>query len=241
MKAAKKAAKLAKKKKTGDLTTAEFSAGAASDVGALTSDAPKEDKKRKQADVDGSHATYGDTEASGQTSLQDEQRWCCECNSEFVFTVGEQQWFLDKGYLGGRTRCSDCTAAKKQRFGEQAGRGIAAAERAAKTTCYTCGKTGHKTSKCPEAPCYNCECPAPRCMAVQYVNCDAVIAFSPVTSEPRARGMICAGGLKGHQSKDCKKPRDNQAGGGICFKFQTGECTRGSTCRFAHIIEQAHA
>ena len=44
-------------------------------------------------------------------------------------------------------------------------------------------------------------------------------------------------GQTGHRSKDCKEPRTNQAGGGVCFKFQSGSCTRGDSCRFAHIKE----
>lgn len=44
-------------------------------------------------------------------------------------------------------------------------------------------------------------------------------------------------GKTGHRSKDCKEPRANQAGGGVCFKFQSGQCTRGDSCRFAHVKE----
>ena len=39
----------------------------------------------------------------------------------------------------------------------------------------------------------------------------------------------------GHKSKDCPKPRNAEAG--VCFKFQSGSCTRGDACRFAHIKE----
>lgn len=52
---------------------------------------------------------------------------------------------------------------------------------------------------------------------------------------PQAPCYNC--GVTGHKSKDCKEPRKNQAGGGVCFKFQTGECTRGDACRFAHVKE----
>mmetsp|Transcript_28108 Transcript_28108/g.85870 ORF Transcript_28108/g.85870 Transcript_28108/m.85870 type:complete len:225 (+) Transcript_28108:282-956(+) len=43
-------------------------------------------------------------------------------------------------------------------------------------------------------------------------------------------------GNVGHKSKDCPEPRRPEAG--ICRKFQTGTCTRGATCRFAHILEK---
>ena len=127
---------------------------------------------------------------------------CRDCNSDFIFTVGEQQWFKSKGYEGGKTRCDECTKAKKARFGETTGKGVAAAERAAKTVCYTCGETGHSSKNCKQSTCFNC-------------------------------------GVLGHRSKDCKVPRDNRAGGGVCFKFQSGSCTRGADCRFAHILEAA--
>ena len=207
LQAAKKAAKLAKKKakfggadqvteatveSTGASATSTANAAAAAAApSSSASGSSVESKKRRQPSED-----------DDLPPLQNEQRWCCECGSEFTFSVGEQKWFSDKGYSGGKTRCNECTAAKKQRFGEKAGRGTAAAERAAKTTCYTCGKTGHKTQQCPDAPCYNC-------------------------------------GQVGHRSRDCKQPRENQAGGGVCFKFQSGQCTRGEGCRFAHILESA--
>jgi hypothetical protein len=120
------------------------------------------------------------------SAFEDETRTCVDCGSDFVFAAAEQRWFHEKGYdAATRTRCPECTRAKKARFGEKAGPGTAAAERLSKTTCYTCGKSGHKGKDCPEAP------------------------------------------------------RDNSAGGGVCFKFQSGSCTRGDSCRFAHVLENS--
>lgn len=127
---------------------------------------------------------------------------CRDCSVEFVFSVAEQQFFLSKGYENGKTRCKDCTAAKKARFGEKKEKGSVEAERLQRATCAVCGETGHKAKFCSKATCFNC-------------------------------------GKAGHQSKDCKEERKNQAGGGVCFKFQSGSCTRGATCRFAHILESS--
>ena len=113
--------------------------------------------------------------------------------------VAEQEFFLSQGYMNGKSRCKECTRAKKARFGEATD---AAARRAATTTCYACGKVGHSSKDCKVKPlsCFNC-------------------------------------GGTGHKSRDCPQPRDNSAGGGVCFKFQSGSCTRGDACRFAHILE----
>ncbi len=143
-----------------------------------------------------------DEAPSASSGLVDKTIVCVECGVDFIFSVGEQQFFLSKGYANGKSRCADCTAAKKARFGEKAGKGSAALERAAKAVCKVCGQIGHMARDCKEAKCYNC-------------------------------------GQTGHRSKDCPEPRLNQAGGGVCFKFQTGQCTRGDSCRFAHILEPA--
>ena len=127
---------------------------------------------------------------------------CIDCGCDFLFSVGEQEWYRSKGYTTGKTRCAECTAAKKARFGETAGKGHTARDLLAKTMCRVCGELGHKSNACPKAPCYNC-------------------------------------GKPGHLSKDCTVPRNNQAGGGVCFKFQSGTCTRGAACRFAHVLEGA--
>ena len=131
--------------------------------------------------------------------LVDKTISCVDCGNDFIFSVGEQQFFLSNGYASGKSRCKECTRAKKARFGEAAD---GAARRAATTTCYACGKVGHSSKDCKVKPlsCFNC-------------------------------------GGTGHKSRDCPQPRDNSAGGGVCFKFQSGSCTRGDACRFAHILE----
>ena len=41
-------------------------------------------------------------------------------------------------------------------------------------------------------------------------------------------------GKDGHMSRDCSEPKKERVGGGVCFAFQKGECTRGDACRFSH-------
>ena len=54
---------------------------------------------------------------------EDETLQCRDCGGDFIFTIGEQEFFKSKGFDNKKTRCYDCTAAKKARFGEEGGKG----------------------------------------------------------------------------------------------------------------------
>jgi len=52
--------------------------------------------------------------------LKDKILICADCNEEFVFTVGAQRYFLEKGFTEEPKRCKSCyTKLKKQRRLEQ--------------------------------------------------------------------------------------------------------------------------
>ena len=38
---------------------------------------------------------------------------CKECNKEFAFTVGEQEFYKEKGFTNEPLRCQDCRRARK--------------------------------------------------------------------------------------------------------------------------------
>ena len=38
---------------------------------------------------------------------------CRDCNSEFVFTEGEQEFYKEKGFENDPVRCPDCRKARK--------------------------------------------------------------------------------------------------------------------------------
>jgi CxxC-x17-CxxC domain-containing protein len=61
--------------------------------------------------------------ADGDKSLP-----CEECNKDFIFTAGEQEFYEEKGFTPPK-RCPDCRAAKK-----------AAGRQFTKVTCAGCGK-----------------------------------------------------------------------------------------------------
>ena len=39
---------------------------------------------------------------------------CKDCNEEFVFTVGEQEFYKEKGFDNEPVRCPSCRRARKQ-------------------------------------------------------------------------------------------------------------------------------
>lgn len=73
-------------------------------------------------------------------SLTDQLLYCRDCNQEFTFTSGEQDFYASRGLTNAPSRCPDCRAARKQ-GGEQRGGGFR--EREARpmytATCASCG------------------------------------------------------------------------------------------------------
>lgn len=43
----------------------------------------------------------------------DKKLKCRDCNVEFVFTAGEQEFYASKGFGNEPTRCRDCRSARK--------------------------------------------------------------------------------------------------------------------------------
>lgn len=60
---------------------------------------------------------------------------CKDCGRDFVFTVGEQEFFASKGLMHAPTRCPDCRSARKA----QAGGGERAPRQLYSATCANCG------------------------------------------------------------------------------------------------------
>jgi CxxC-x17-CxxC domain-containing protein len=80
-------------------------------------------------------------------SLTDQILYCRDCNQEFTFTVGEQEFYASRGLTNSPSRCPDCRAARKQsggyRGGSSGGYGGGFREREPRqmytATCATCG------------------------------------------------------------------------------------------------------
>ena len=53
----------------------------------------------------------------GETVMYEDESLICEdCGKEFVFTVGEQEFYAEKGLTNKPKRCPDCRKLKKQKF-----------------------------------------------------------------------------------------------------------------------------
>lgn len=47
--------------------------------------------------------------------MEDKTLVCKDCSKEFVWTVGEQEFYAQKGFENEPTRCPDCRRANKMR------------------------------------------------------------------------------------------------------------------------------
>lgn len=51
--------------------------------------------------------------------MADKNIICRDCNNEFTFTVGEQEFYKEKGFENEPVRCPDCRRAKKAQSGNR--------------------------------------------------------------------------------------------------------------------------
>lgn len=80
-------------------------------------------------------------------SMNDQTLYCRDCNQEFTFTVGEQEFYASRGLTNAPSRCPECRAARKQSGGSgysDRGRSSGYSDRSDRqmysATCASCGK-----------------------------------------------------------------------------------------------------
>jgi CxxC-x17-CxxC domain-containing protein len=74
-------------------------------------------------------------------SYADKTLACRDCGQEFVFTAGEQEFHVLKGFTNSPSRCPDCRAARKADGGFGGDRRSSGGPRELHTTtCSSCGK-----------------------------------------------------------------------------------------------------
>lgn len=49
-----------------------------------------------------------------ETNYEDISLTCKDCNTKFVFTAGEQQFYAEKGFTNQPVRCPGCRKSRKQ-------------------------------------------------------------------------------------------------------------------------------
>jgi CxxC-x17-CxxC domain-containing protein len=54
-------------------------------------------------------------------SFVDKSITCRDCNSQFVFTIGEQEFYAEKGFTNEPSRCPTCRRANKARRQSEGG------------------------------------------------------------------------------------------------------------------------
>ncbi len=67
--------------------------------------------------------------------IEDKSLQCRECNASFIWTVGEQEFYQEKGLVNEPTRCPDCRAAKRKMRNQSGGTRIQYP-----VTCASCGQ-----------------------------------------------------------------------------------------------------
>ena len=71
-------------------------------------------------------------------SFQDKSLQCADCGQEFIFTAGEQEFYLSRGLQNEPRRCPECRRARK---GQRYGYGGSRPQRQMfPATCAECGK-----------------------------------------------------------------------------------------------------
>ncbi|HET8846529.1 MAG TPA: zinc-ribbon domain containing protein [Ktedonobacteraceae bacterium] len=98
--------------------------------------------------------------------MSDQTLVCRDCNQEFIFTTGEQEFYASRGLTNAPGRCPECRAARKQGGESSYGRG-GQREREARpmypATCASCGKeTMVPFQPREDRPVYCSDCYQPR-------------------------------------------------------------------------------
>jgi CxxC-x17-CxxC domain-containing protein len=72
-------------------------------------------------------------------AISDKNLTCRDCGQSFVFTVGEQEFFAEKGFTNEPTRCLECRGSRKREGGGGFGGGRGPREMHP-VVCAQCGK-----------------------------------------------------------------------------------------------------
>ena len=57
------------------------------------------------------------------SNFEDQTRTCVDCEQEFTWTAGEQEFFHEKGFTDPPKRCKECRQARKADRNQRSNRG----------------------------------------------------------------------------------------------------------------------
>lgn len=103
-----------------------------------------------------------------RSPLTDQILSCCDCNQQFTFTVGEQEFYASRGWPNVPSRCPECRAVRKRaRAGRDDGQRRSQQEQESRpmymTVCARCGKEARIPFQPRESrPVYCHECYQPQ-------------------------------------------------------------------------------
>ena len=72
--------------------------------------------------------------------FEDKTLTCRDCGSDFLFTAGEQGFYLEKGLLNQPQRCHDCRANRRRDHAATGGVAPTPVRESSTITCASCGR-----------------------------------------------------------------------------------------------------
>ncbi len=168
-----------------------------------------------------------ENQVGADSQFKEETLSCVDCQASFPFTVGEQEFFAQKGFTNKPTRCAECKRAKKDRMnnrgGDRGGFGDRGGDRR--------GGGGGRGGGGVGGVCYanqRGECTRGDSCRFSHGGGGGGGGFGGRGGD---RGY---GGDRGGDRRGGGGDRGGGGGGGVCYAHQKGQCTRGDSCRFSH-------
>jgi len=92
-------------------------------------------------------------------SYADKTLTCRDCGQTFTFTVSEQQFFAERGFMNEPSRCPECRATRRARAGDRPGASPSGRREMTEVVCSSCGQTTQVPFKPTEGrPVYCSDC-----------------------------------------------------------------------------------
>ena len=194
-------------------------------------------RRRRRRIHDGYKKSAGEANSLAKT-YEDITLNCRDCNAEFVFTSGEQEFYRPRAGRTSPRAVWSARTPKKARFGEL--RPCATRSRGASAPA-ALRRFAHRPRRRGEAPQRRAPCYAFSHVATPAARTPrAAAAATPrsptvprrATRSRRASAPAATPAASPTTPTLTAPPRSSQP----CYAFQKGECSRGDSCRFSHEV-----